>query len=205
MSVIALLYSFFTWGVIAVAAAAILLIVLRSLFNYMDVNPFTWSARTVGRITDPMILPVRRVLLAFRIDPQAAPFVAAILFIVAAILAIQVAGSVLNTVAGIIGALTSGRAGAAVAIIGYVVYGLLGLYTLAIFVRIIFSWLSMSYVNPWMRLLVRATEPLLAAVRRFVRPVGMFDISPMVAFLIVWLAQTLVAGTLLAGWPIRFF
>jgi YggT family protein len=205
MSVLALLYAFFTWGVIAVVAAASLLIVLRSLFNYMDVNPFTWSARTVGRITDPIIMPVRRVLVAFRIDPQVAPFVAVVLFIVSGILAVQVAGSVLNTVAGIIVALTSGGLGAPLVIIGYLIYGLLGLYTLAIFIRIIFSWLSISYANPWMRLLVTVTEPLLSAVRRFVRPVGMFDISPMVAFLIVWLAQTLVSGTLLAGWPVRFF
>jgi YggT family protein len=205
MSVLALLYSFFSWGVIAVVAAAAVLIVLRALFNYMDVNPFSWSARTVGRITDLMIMPVRRVLVAFRIDPQVAPFVAVVLFIVSGILAVQVAGSVLNTVAGIIVALTSGRPGVPLVIMGYLIYGLLGLYTLAIFVWIIFSWLSISYANPWMRLLVIVTEPLLSAVRRFVRPVGMFDISPMVAFLILWLAQTLVAGTLLAGLPVRFF
>jgi YggT family protein len=205
MSVLALLYSFFSWGVIAVVAAAAVLIVLRALFNYMDVNPFSWSARTVGRITDPMIMPVRRVLVALRIDPQVAPFVAVVLFIVSGILAVQVAGSVLNTVAGIIVALTSGRPGVPLVIMGYLIYGLLGLYTLAIFVWIIFSWLSISYANPWMRLLVIVTEPLLSAVRRFVRPVGMFDISPMVAFLILWLAQMLVAGTLLAGLPVRFF
>ncbi len=205
MSVITLLYLFIQWGVTAVIVAAILLIVLRSLFNYMDVNPFSWSPRTVGRVTDPLIMPVRRVLIAFRIDPRAAPFIAVILIIVAGYLVVQVAGGVLNTVAGIIFALSSGRVGTPVAIIGYVIYGFLGLYTLAIFIRIIFSWLSMSYANPWMRFLFRATEPLLGAVRRFVPPVGMFDISPMLAFLIVWICQAAVAATLLAGWPTRFF
>lgn len=205
MSVIALLYQFITLGVWAVIAAAILLIVLRSLFNYMDVNPFKWSVRTVGRITDPVIMPVRRVLVAFRIDPRAAPFISVILILVAAYLVVQVAGTILNTVQGIIFAITSGRPGTPVAIVGYVIYGLLGLYTLAIFIRIIFSWLSVNYGNRLMRLLVRATEPLLRAVRRFVPPVGMFDLSPMVAFLIVWLCQAVVAGTLLGGWPIRFF
>jgi len=76
---------------------------------------------------------------------------------------------------------------------------------LANFIRIIFSWLSMSYANPLMRLLFKATEPLLGSVRRFVRPVGMFDISPIIAFLIVWICQAAVAATLLAGWPTRFF
>jgi len=205
MSVIALLYLFITWGVTAVIVAAIVLIVLRALFNYMDVNPFSWSARTVGRVTDPVVMPVRRVLVAFRIDPRVAPFIAVILIIVAGYLTVQVAGTILNTMQGIVSAITSGRAGAPVAIIGYVIYGFLGLYTLAIFIRIIFSWLSMSYANPLMRLLFKATEPLLGSVRRFVRPVGMFDISPIIAFLIVWICQAAVAATLLAGWPTRFF
>jgi YggT family protein len=205
MLVVETLFLFITWGVTSVIVAAIVLIVLRSLFKYMDVNPFNWSARTVGRLTDPVIMPVRRVLGAFRIDPKIAPFIAVILIIVAGYLAVQVAGSVLNTVAGIIFALSSGRLGAPVAIIGYVIYGFLGLYTLLIFIRIIFSWLSMSYANPLMRFLVKATEPLLGALRRIIPPVGNFDISPIAAFLIVWLCQAAVAGTLLSGWPIRFF
>ena len=204
MSFIALLYLFITWGVTAVIVAAIVLIVLRSLLNYMDVNPFKWSVRTVGRATDPVIMPVRRVLIGFRIDPKVAPFIAAILIIVAGYLLLQVAGTILNTVQGIIFALKSGRAGTPVAIIGYVIYGLLGLYTLAIFVRIIFLWLSMSHAKPFMRFLVTVTEPLLAALRRLIPPVGMWDLSPIAAFVIVWLCQAAVAGTLLAGWPIRF-
>ncbi len=199
------LFLFITWGVTAVIVAAIVMIVLRSLFNYMDVNPFNWSARTVRRLTDPVIMPVRRVLVAFRIDPKAAPFIAVLLIIVVGYLAVQVAGSVLNTVAGIIFALSSGRIGTPVAIIGYIIFGFLGLYTMAIFVRIIFSWISMSYANPLMRLVIRTTEPLLGPLRRIIPPVGMFDISPIVAFLILWLCQAAVAGTLLRGWPTRFF
>ena len=205
MLVITSLYQFIAWGVTAVIVAAILLIVLRSVFNYMDVNPFKWSPRTVRRVTDPVIMPVRRVLIAFRIEPKAAPFIAVILIIIAGYLAVQVAGSVLNTVAGIIFAVTSGRVGMPVAIIGYVIFGFLGLYTLAIFIRIIFSWLSMSYANPLMRFLFKTTEPLMGPLRRLVPRVGMFDISPIVAFLILWLCQAAVAGTLLQSWPLRFF
>jgi len=204
MTVIALLYSFITWGVTAVIVAAILLIVLRSLYNYMDVNPFKWSPRTVRRVTDAVIMPVRRVLIAFRIDPKAAPLIAMILILVVGYLVVQVAASILNTLAGILFALTSGRVGTPVAIIGYVIFGLLGLYTLAIFVRVIFSLLSVSYANPAMRFLVRTTEPLMGPLRRMVPLVGMFDISPLVAFLVLWLCQSAVAATLLRDWPVRF-
>jgi YggT family protein len=56
-----------------------------------------------------------------------------------------------------------------------------------------------------MRFLVNTTEPLLGPLRRMVPPVGTFDISPIVAFIIVWLFQAAIRGTLLHGWPIAFF
>ena len=205
MLVIKSLFQFITWGVTAIIVAAIVLIVLRSVFNYMDINPFSWSAVTLRRATEPVISPVRRMLMGFRLDPKVAPFIVVILIIVAGYLVIQVAGSVLNTIAGIIYAITSRQLGAPVAIVGYLLFGFLGLYTLVIFVRIIFSFVAVSYGNPLMRFLYRTTEPLLGPLRRMVPPVGMFDISPIVAFIILWLCQAAVAGTLLRGWPLRFF
>jgi len=205
MLVIQSIFPFIWWGVTAVIVAAIVLILLRSLFNYTDANPFNWSTRTVRRLTDPVITPVRRMLMAFRIDAKVAPFIAVLAIIVAGYLLIQVAGSILNTIAGVIYAASSGQLGAPVAIIGYLLFGFLGLYTLAIFVRIIFSWVAMSYANPLMRFLFQMTEPLLGPLRRMVPTVGMFDISPIVAFFILWLCQAAVAGTLLRGWPIQFF
>ena len=205
MFVLQSLFSFIRWGVTAIIVAAIVLIVLRSLFNYMDANPFSWSAVTLRRSTEPVLAPVRRVLIGFRLDPKVAPFIAVILIIVAGFLVVQIAGSVLNTIAGVLYAVSSRRLGAPVAIIGYLLFGFLGLYTLAIFVRIIFSWVAVSYANPLMRFLIRTTEPLLGALRRMIPPLGMFDISPIVAFFILWLCQAAVAGTLLHDWPVRFF
>jgi len=80
-------------------------------------------------------------------------------------------------------AVTSHRRDTPVGIIGYLLFGALGLYTLAIFVRIIFSWVGMSYANRFMRLIVRLTEPLLRPLQRMIPRVGMFDISPLIAFL----------------------
>ena len=50
-----------------------------------------------------------------------------------------------------------------------------------------------------MRFLVDATEPLLGPLRRIIPPLGMMDISPIVAFFILWLFQAAIAGTLLRG------
>jgi YggT family protein len=205
MLVIQSLFQFITWGITAIIVAAIGLVLLRLLFNYMNVNPFGWFAIQIRRATDPVINPVRRTLMGFRLDPQFAPFIVVLLIIVIGYLTIQVVGGVMNTVAGIIYALTSRQLGAPVAIGGYLLFGFLGLYTLMIFIRIIFSFVAVSYGNPLMRFLNRITEPLLGPLRRMVPPVGMFDVSPIVAFIILWLCQAAVAGTLLRGWPLRFF
>jgi YggT family protein len=204
MIVIKSIFQFVTVGITAIIVAAIVLIVLRSLFNYLNVNPFSWLSVTLRRSTEPVLAPVRAVLIGFRLDPKIAPFIAVIVIIVAGYLMVQVAGSVLNTIAGIVYATSSRQLGAPVAIMGYLLFGFLGLYTLAIFIRIIFSMAGASYANPLMRFLVRTTEPLLGPLRRMIPPLGMFDISPIVAFLILWLCQAAVAGTLLRGWPVQF-
>jgi YggT family protein len=77
-----------------------------------------------------------------------------------------------------------------------VLYGLLAVYSLLIFMRIIFSW-GMSSVNPVMRFLLRVTEPVLAPFRRLIPPLGTFDISPIVVLLLIRLFQEAIGGTLL--------
>lgn len=205
MLVLTLINSFIYWAVTATVLAGIVLILLRSLFNYVDVNPFTWHARNVRRATDPVIMPARRMLLAFRLDPKVAPFIVIILMIVIGYLIVQIAGTLLNTIAGILYALTERKTSAPAGIAGYLLFGFLGLYTLAIFVRIILSWFGTTYGSRLMRFLIRLTEPLLGPLRRMLPTVGMFDVSPIVAFLIVFVCQAAVAATLLRGWPISFF
>jgi YggT family protein len=192
-------------GVITVVVAAIVLIVIRSVFIYTDVNPFTWSAITVKRVTDPVILPMRRLLVGMRIDPVIAPVVAGVVFILVGVFVIQVSNGLLNPIAGILFAITSGQPNAAVAVLGYIIYALIGLYELIIFARIVGIWFSPGYGNRWTRLLARLTEPLLGPLRRVIPPAGMFDLSPIVAFVILWVLQQIVASTLLSGWQVRYF
>jgi YggT family protein len=196
------LFWFTTWAVISVIVAVIVLMLLRLLANQADLNPFGWSSLTIRRLTDPLISPVRRALVGFGVDPKYAPLVTILLAVLLGWFALQLVSSIANTLAGILFSL---REHAVVPVVGYVLYGLLGFYTLLIFIRIIFSWGMISYSNRVMRFLVNATEPMLGPLRRMVPPLGTFDISPIVAFIILWLFQAAVAGTLLRGMPLRFF
>lgn len=202
MLILARVYWFISWALITAIAVIIFLIVLRMIANQADLNPFGRSSITLRRLTDPIIGPVRRTLARLAVDPKYAPLVAILAAILLGWFVLQLVSGIANTVAGM---LVSVGAHSLIATMGYLLYGLLGLYSLAIFVRIILSWGTVSYRNRIMRFLINITEPLLGPLRRYVPPVGAFDISPIVAFVIIWLMQAAVAGTLLRGWQLIFF
>jgi YggT family protein len=201
MQIIGRIYLFINWLIVSAAVGVIVLMILRLIANAADINPFTWSALTLRRLTEPMVGPIRRALIRFQVDPKYAPLVIILLAVIMGWFTIQVLSTVANT---LIGVFSSAQSGAFVSLIGYLLYGLLSLYSLMIFVRIILSWGMIGYGNRLLRFLIRATEPLLGPLRRTIPPVGMFDISPIVAFVIVWICQAAVAGTLLQGQQIQF-
>jgi YggT family protein len=59
--------------------------------------------------------------------------------------------------------------------------------SLAIFARAILSWFSPSPTNRLVIFLYQVTEPFLAPLRRIIPRVGMFDITPVVAIIILQL------------------
>lgn len=198
------LFQFAWFLIVAVIVAVIVLMLLRFAFNYADLNPFSRPVIYVRRLTDPFVNPVRRALLGFGISPNGAPLVTILLAILLGYFALTLAAGLLNTAAGVFYSLSSGKAGGVVALVGYVIFGLLTLYSLLIFMRIVFSWGRVSQVNRVMRFLVRSTDPLLVPLRQMVPPLGMFDLSPIVAFIIIWLFREAVAFTLLRSWPLAF-
>lgn len=193
---------FLTWAIQAFIGGVILVMVIRLIADAMDLNPFGWTSRTIRRLTDGLVMPVRGGLRNFGIDPKFAPLVAILLVILIGFFVLQLVGTLFTTIAGV---LDSAQRGAIVAVLGFILYGLLSFYILLIIIRIVFSWGMVSYTNRVMRLLVDATEPLLGPLRRMIPPLGWIDISPIVAFLILWLFQAAIAGTLLRGATIQGF
>ena len=205
MEVIAFILNLVWLLVIVAIVTMVALMLARFILNYADMNPFSRPVLFVRRFTDPFVNPVRRALMGFGIQPNGAPLFVVLLTVLLGYFVYTLAASVLNTVAGILLALTSGQPSGVVAVIGYVLYGALALYGLLIMIRIIFSWGQVGYGNRVMRFLSNVTDPLLMPLRRIIPPLGMFDISPIVAFLLIWLFQGAIAMTLLRGWPTAFY
>jgi YggT family protein len=68
---------------------------------------------------------------------------------------------------------------------------------IALLVRVIGSWFGVSPYAKWMRPFVLLTEWLLEPLRRLLPPFGPLDLSPMVAYLLLWIAQQAVVRALL--------
>ncbi len=201
MDVIQIAFDVISYMVKAAIVVVIVLMLARLALNYADLNPFSRLVLTVRRLTDPFLAPVRRGIAAFGFGPNVAPLIVILLAILVGWFALDLTGTILNTIAGVL----YGAARADfVAVIGYVLYGLLAVYSLLIFIRIIFSWGAAGRSNSVMRFLMRATDPLLLPLRRMIPPLGIFDISPIVAFFIIWLFQAAIVGTLLRGLPRNF-
>ena len=69
---------------------------------------------------------------------------------------------------------------------------------LAVLARVIFSWIRPDPYSPFVRIIVQITDPILVPLRRVIPPLGMIDITPMVALIGLSFIQQVVVG-LLAG------
>jgi len=69
----------------------------------------------------------------------------------------------------------------------------------AIFIRVILSWIKpVKASGGFSRFLFEVTEPVLSLFRRIIPRIGMLDISPIVAFLVIELARSFIIGLLVA-------
>ena len=66
---------------------------------------------------------------------------------------------------------------------------LLQVLSIAILVRILLTWFPVDQSNPIIRLLNEITEPVLAPFRRIIPRIGMFDLSPIAAMLVIQFVQ----------------
>ena len=189
------LISLVAWYIVAGAVLGIILLVIaRLIVIYADVNPFNRTAMMIRQLSDPLVNPVRGFLLSYRLDPKLAPFVTILIAILIGWFILQLVGSIVFTVRGIV---TSVQIGSITSLVGYILFGALALYSLMIIARVIFSW-GLTYGHPFMRFLIRWTDPVLIPFRRLIPPLGMFDISPIVVLIILQLFQAAIAGTLIS-------
>ncbi|MBA3658001.1 MAG: YggT family protein [Gemmatimonadales bacterium] len=155
-------------------------------------TPFGMWARAVRRISDPVVGTVERRVIRSGGNPQDAP-----LWLVGVVVAAGlVILSLLHWIIGVVGTMHYLVYAGPRAWLRVLVAGVFGLLMVALFVRVISSWIGLSLYSRVLRPVVLLTEWLLEPIRRRLPPFGMFDLSPMVAYLLLWIVRGVMLGAL---------
>ena len=168
----------------AVVAAACL---LDWAVRTRRINPFSRTARFVRARIDPMMAPVERIIVRAGGVPTSAPLWTVVAYAVFGILALSAIDLLTGLVAQAVYAAQTPRALPWV----LVSWGF-SLLRLALLVRVIASWLPISPYSIWVRWSFVLTEWMVAPLRRFIPTLGAIDITPIVAWLLLSLLQSLL-------------
>ena len=71
-------------------------------------------------------------------------------------------------------------------------------FYLAIFIRVILSWVRFDPYHPVSVFIHQVTEPILGPIRRLLPPMGMIDFSPLVALVLLQVVQVVLKQLLLS-------
>ncbi len=180
------------YAVFALAGLAALGALAAMAVQSRAVSPFGRTARVIRRLTDPLLGPIERRILRAGGNPQSAPWWLLGIAVVAGIVVITV-------VEWVIAQALTAEAAASVgggSLLRLLVDWAFNIVMIALVVRIVGSWLGAGAYSRWMRPFVFLTEWMLAPLRRVVPPFGIFDLTPLVAWILLQLARGYVLGAL---------
>jgi YggT family protein len=158
------------------------------LVSARHLSPFSRPARLIRRLSDPVLGPIERMLVRRGGNPRNAPWWLLGIVIAAGITLLTVTEWLTAAVSGARLSLGSGPRGLA----RMVVYFAAQLLSVALIVRVVGSWLGAGRFRPWMRPFYLLTDWIVEPLRRIIPPLGMLDLSPLVAWVLVQLALSLI-------------
>jgi YggT family protein len=156
------------------------------------ISPFGRLARFFRKSVDPLLAPVEARVVRAGGLPTSAPWWALVVVVVVGLLFL----GALNLITGQWLAIRFAAEQGSLGVLHLVVGWTFGILRLALIVRVISSWIRISPFSPWIRWTYPLTEWLLRPLRRIVPNVGMFDVTPLVAYLVLMVAEWLVMGVL---------
>lgn len=160
------------------------LFVLRVLLQLVRANFYNPICQFFYKATNPVLMPMRKVLKPWRSLDLAGLLLALLLCALEVWLLAALAGIALPPLATLVLAFAG--------LLDFVLY----LYFWLIIIRIVASFFATDSYHPVFPLLMQLTEPVLAPLRRAIPPLGPFDLSPLLATLAILLARALLVAPL---------
>lgn len=162
-------------------------VILRFLLQWRRADFYNPICQAIVKITNPLLLPLRRIIPGWRGLDFAAVVLAVILQLINVAL-------VLVVVAGFPDFLDL-----AWWTVLKIVFLLVNLYFVTILVEAILSWTNASQRNPIAGLLWSINAPLLQPARKLIPPLGGLDLSPLVVLILLQAINILLP----LQWPLR--
>ncbi len=134
------------------------------------------------RLTSPLVVPVRRIVPPLGRLDTATVLVAFVIQTVTVFLLLVIVGQ------------TAGFVPIAVTAVVKLVVLSVNLFVYAIFIRVILSWVAQGGYNPATAIITTLTEPVLRPFRRVLPPMGGFDLSPILAIILLLAATIVING-----------
>jgi YggT family protein len=148
-------------------------VVLRMLLGYAGANFYNPLSQFLVKVTNPVLVPLRRIIPSIgKIDTAAIVLALGLTFIKILTLSLIVFGSV-----NIVGVFFT-------AIID-VMKVIIWVYIISLLIQAVMSWIGSAHGNPVAPLIQSLTSPILRPIRRRIPDVGALDLSPLVAILIL--------------------
>ena len=165
---------------VAVVIIAVICVV-DWLVRTRRINAFNPIARRMRSTIDPLMAPVERRVVRAGGLPASAPWWTLVFAVIGTIVVIWLLGFIRSQVGAISMSSRAGAGGMVVLLIRWT----FSILTLALIVRVISSWFGMSPYSPWIRWSFQLTEWFMAPLRRVVPTIGVIDITPIVAYILL--------------------
>lgn len=151
------------------------------------ISPFSRTARLTRARVDPMLRPIERVIVRAGGVPTNAAWWGLVAYVVFAILLITLLQFVGGILTQVVFAASEPRS------IGPLLLSwAFSFLRLALLVRVLSSWFPVSPHSRWVRWSYVTTDWMIRPLQRVVPRVGMFDITPLVAWFGLYLIQGLL-------------
>jgi YggT family protein len=175
---------------VVIAGVLALVALIDWLVRTRRLNPFNPIARFFRRVVDPAIAPVERRVVRAGGMPHAAPWwalVAVVLGGIVLLVGLRFIHAQLMTATAMAYA---GPRGVLILLVGWT----FAILKIAILVRVVSSWLRVSQFVWWVRWSFALSEPMLRPLRSVIPPLGMMDVTPIVAYFALSILQWLLLG-----------
>jgi YggT family protein len=166
----------------AITSLYLLVLLLRFWLPWLQADFRNPLAQGILRLTSPIVVPVRRIVPPFGRLDTATVLVAFIIQYVTVFLLLVIVGQ------------TAGFVPIAVTAVVKLVVLSVNLFVYAIFIRVILSWVAQGGYNPATAIITTLTEPVLRPFRRVLPAMGGFDLSPILAIILLLAATIVING-----------